>query len=369
MNPAGTSPRQKTALVCLGVFLTFIFIEAGLRTAGFLYKAAHRAPAAGGSSESGGAYRILCLGESTTAPAVIDGADISWPAQLERILNERSPHKTFVVFNEGIWGLSSAAALSKLDENLRRHRPDMVVAMLGINDDEDTIPYEPVFTSKAVLFIRSLRSCKLLRLLHERLAPAKNTAGSSPSGEGYSMAVEEAAARKLIKSNPRDDPAHLRLARLNLKRSEWAAARTGIRRALEINPRSAEGRRLLSRLNARTDEREDPARSTPHAATDSLPSLRLNSRKIGETVLGRGMKLLSMEYPLRDAGTLKGYLDGTAGVVLVSNEETFKKALLESPYDELFIDRFAGDFGHCTQAGNRLIARNLAGKILKELSR
>jgi hypothetical protein len=38
-----------------------------------------------------------------------------------------------------------------------------------------------------------------------------------------------------------------------------------------------------------------------------------------------------------------------------------------SHYSGLFMDSFAGDFGHCTRIGNRLIAGNLAEVILKEI--
>ena len=36
-------------------------------------------------------------------------------------------------------------------------------------------------------------------------------------------------------------------------------------------------------------------------------------------------------------------------------------------YDDLFTDRFAGDFGHATKKGNRLIAENVAKHILNNV--
>jgi len=35
-------------------------------------------------------------------------------------------------------------------------------------------------------------------------------------------------------------------------------------------------------------------------------------------------------------------------------------------YNDYFTDMFAGDFGHCTRKGNRLLAENIANVILKE---
>ena len=44
----------------------------------------------------------------------------------------------------------------------------------------------------------------------------------------------------------------------------------------------------------------------------------------------------------------------------------FKDALRKASYREYFNDMFAGDFGHCTPKGNRLLAENIAKVILKE---
>ena len=48
------------------------------------------------------------------------------------------------------------------------------------------------------------------------------------------------------------------------------------------------------------------------------------------------------------------------------NEENFKKALKEKKYFEIFIDSYCGEFGHCTDYGNKLIAKNLT-KVIKKL--
>lgn len=38
----------------------------------------------------------------------------------------------------------------------------------------------------------------------------------------------------------------------------------------------------------------------------------------------------------------------------------------QESFSEYFTDFFAGDFGHCTDNGNRLLAENIAEVILKE---
>ena len=52
-------------------------------------------------------------------------------------------------------------------------------------------------------------------------------------------------------------------------------------------------------------------------------------------------------------------LDDAPDVIYVDNEAVFRDALARSDFDTLFIDRCCGDFGHATNAGNRLIARNV----------
>ncbi len=74
-----------------------------------------------------------------------------------------------------------------------------------------------------------------------------------------------------------------------------------------------------------------------------------------------------MQYPILDINELKKMFEGNNNIIFVSNEENFKKALETGKYDDYFIDSFAGDFGHCTPKGNKLIAENVADAILKEL--
>jgi len=52
---------------------------------------------------------------------------------------------------------------------------------------------------------------------------------------------------------------------------------------------------------------------------------------------------------------------------LVDNEKMFNEGVKREGYDEYFNDCFAGDFGHCTPKGNRLLAENIAGVILTEV--
>ena len=49
------------------------------------------------------------------------------------------------------------------------------------------------------------------------------------------------------------------------------------------------------------------------------------------------------------------------------NKKNFEQALKAGSYSEYFYDTFAGDFGHCTLKGNRMISSQLADIILKDI--
>ena len=74
-----------------------------------------------------------------------------------------------------------------------------------------------------------------------------------------------------------------------------------------------------------------------------------------------------MQYPMCSVEPLKKIFAGQEGIIFVDNEKVFKDALREGGYRAYFIDMFAGDFGHCTEKGNRLLAENIAKVILKNI--
>jgi hypothetical protein len=80
----------------------------------------------------------------------------------------------------------------------------------------------------------------------------------------------------------------------------------------------------------------------------------------------KGIKLVCAQYPRRSVRPLKEILVPTEGVIFVDNQKVFADAIGSSSYDDLFVDRFAGDFGHCTPKGNELLAKNVAEVLLKE---
>jgi hypothetical protein len=70
---------------------------------------------------------------------------------------------------------------------------------------------------------------------------------------------------------------------------------------------------------------------------------------------------------MRNVEPLKKIFEQDESIIFVDNESVFKEALQKASYNEYFVDMFAGDFGHCTKKGNRLLAENIANTILREV--
>lgn len=98
--------------------------------------------------------------------------------------------------------------------------------------------------------------------------------------------------------------------------------------------------------------------------TENLnPITYANFMKLADIISKHNIYSIFVQYPFRDVEILKTMLKTHpkyATFTFMSNKENFQEELEKGSYDDLFIDRFAGDFGHCTKRGNRLIAENIA---------
>ena len=125
-----TTIKQKLALLGGSLIFTVILLELGLRLAGVIVLSIRdRANRIDLSRKD--EYRVLCVGESTT---YCGDRSYAYPRQLQTILNERIPGKSFTVINKGKPGCSTAYIVNQMDSWIEKYRPDMIVAMMGIND-------------------------------------------------------------------------------------------------------------------------------------------------------------------------------------------------------------------------------------------
>ena len=472
-----TTFKQKILLVIFGILLFLILLELGLRLGGFILLSIqeYRNRLA---IQQKGSFRIICLGESTTAPYGIK--DYSYPGQLQGILNQKDIGVSFSVINKGLPATNTSVIVAHLGDNLNKYRPDMVVTMMGINDGEAEVLFEEISERISPNFFGSFRVYKLINLLRlhirEKIKQAdidepKSALVQSP---GYEKEVEN--CKLALSINPEDYDVYLRLGWLFINSARYKEAEEIFNRAIDIDPlryeayiglgnsvannnqdgraealrlfkkainiapgqpathyelgmfyfyernyaqaakilekvikmdlvslfNSAhinlglcylkEGRfqeaermfiklielypkewmayRALSQLYIKQGKLQQADKVLEKINALSLnyynTKLRSSYIKLKEILDQRGIQLVCVQYPMRSIEPLKKLFPDKAGIIFVDNEKTFKDAVRREGYDEYFNDIFAGDFGHCTSRGNRLLAENIAKTILKE---
>ncbi|MCM8783027.1 MAG: tetratricopeptide repeat protein [Candidatus Omnitrophica bacterium] len=417
-------------------------------------------------------FRVLCLGESTTF-----GYKDSYPSQLEEILNQKRPDIYFRVINLGIPGVDSSFILEHLEENLVKYSPHLVVAMMGINDDNIFLSLKKSRFSKIKIFLRNFKSYKLARLLiihikvktkelysfYKRFALRNKSGSSYPNkeklknnpkldwnyiklgwhyknlGDNYKA---EQMFKKSIETEPFNEWAYVELAHLYRVSGKYSEAEKLLKKVLERNPFSTVGYMGLGwnyydvkkykdaeemfkkaiQLNSDYPEAYywlgqiyiqqhkfsqakdmfekiillEPYNLDVYSALFFLSELlgnteeaqrylflkesvmakyynfiynfitRNNFRKLKEILERRGIKLVCVQYPMRSIQPLKDIFKDKKDIIFVDNEAIFKEAVKKEGYTTYFKDSFAGDFGHCTLKGNRLLAENIATVVLKE---
>lgn len=223
---------SKVKLLLLGFILGLILLELMLRSGGFLLSY-EKEKSNLVSLRKRADHVILALGESTTEI----GDEYSWPSQLEKILNENSLGKTFAVINKGESGTNSTRILKQLEENLEKYKPNIVVAMMGINDTEPFtnlgggfVPTdEKPSDSRLTSLVKELRIYRLMRFL---AVNAINTISSKLTPEYDQQRVLEQA----VKENPNDYNARIELGRFYRLFGKDDKVEEQFRAAMQINP-------------------------------------------------------------------------------------------------------------------------------------
>ncbi len=323
--------------------------------------------------ESG--YRILCLGESTTAGP--------YPSYLADILNEQNSDVHFTVFNEGIGGTDTAMILAQLERNIDNYKPHMIISMLGINDTKETPKFKENLKMKIILIFKNLRVYKLIVLLKEHILYKFShifmklefsqsdyaILGWQYLLEGHYKESEEMLI-KALEYDPKNDVVLTELGAVYFHWKKYDKAILCYTKAKEINEdndRAYAGLYLCFRAQGNIKKAMEYLQKTRTIRSQGYNEGTLyNYNKLKQIVLQKGIKLICVQYPLREVKLLKGLLMPNDGVVFVDNEDIFKKAIENASYEEYFRDNFAGDFGHCTDKGNRLLAHNIANAIIGE---
>ncbi len=414
MTSSRTATRfQKAALVALGLFVTLLFAELSMRTIGWTLLTLQNRRNKVAVREKG-VVTILCLGESTTARG---GAD-SWPAQLDEILNARKLGLRFNVVNKAIEGVRTDGLLAQLDSNLDKYQPEIVVAMMGVNDGPQTLKYDRSLRSDITLFMHEIRLYKLLKYFVAGFVKPAAAGEIDPKARYYQMLSD---GRKVVSEGRLDDAvvifeeatkllpgeaaAYVELGQIYRDRRDYSRAEALFEEALQVAPKNygafeglgmsyrergdldkvfelsqrllksgMENDRFLDFIamayrerGMRDDAEKFFKKAEQYRSAHYSPATRHNYGKIAEILQARNIKLVAMQYPLWDVGSLVHLLAPRKGVDFVSNVKNFQEALARESFAELFTDNFAGAFGHATRKGNRLIAENVADTVVRIL--
>jgi len=233
---------KKLTLLFLGVFFSIILLELVLRLGGFtfslLQEYRNRISAYQKST-----FRILCLGESTTAA----GGRSSYPSQLEEILNQRNLGISFSVINGGMFAADTTYILNQLEENLNKYRPNIVITMMGSNDRYIKY-YEGIPEANTALF-RNFKTYKFLRILWMNLVNKLKKPAPTPPAQSQSSTPEylqqrnlqqdeEKYLRKAIERNPNSDEAYLKLGLFYRKQAQYPQMEEALQKAIQLNPKN-----------------------------------------------------------------------------------------------------------------------------------
>jgi len=172
--------KSKIAALIAGAMLALLCLEAGLRAYGWASR--HRQFQRNmKAAASHGAYRVMCLGESTTMG--------QYPQFLEQELNAAGRRVKFAVIDRGVIATDTEAILRDLDANLEAYAPDMVVTMMGVND------FYRISSAPGHFWYRNFRAARLLKWLPElRLLPRSEQRAWLPFGLRYFAFLLQSAA-------------------------------------------------------------------------------------------------------------------------------------------------------------------------------
>jgi hypothetical protein len=92
-----------------------------------------------------------------------------------------------------------------------------------------------------------------------------------------------------------------------------------------------------------------------------------NYQTLSRLLRRRNICHVCVQYPMRSIQPLQSMFVKDDNIIFVDNEKTFKSVVKKEGFWAYFIDSFGGDFGHCTEKGNRLLAENITNVILKEV--
>lgn len=162
--------RTKLACIFLGVTLSLVFLETGLRVIGHV----HGFQARSRELQTGmarGQLGVLCMGDSFVYGM---GASLpeSFPQQLELLLRKRK--NTVSVYNRGMSGENTYTLLQKLPRCLDWFKPEVLVLLIGGSNQWNLLGFSEYQRPRSLLesgavFLYHLKIYKFLVLIREQI--------------------------------------------------------------------------------------------------------------------------------------------------------------------------------------------------------
>lgn len=186
------------------------------------------------------------------------------------------------------------------------------------------------------------------------------------------LSEAEKMFNKAIELNPSDDGAYIEMGKFYREQGKLSDAAKAFEKAIEINPGNVWTYGALELLKIEMNNKgvAGTDNKVPWDARLAYysPITIHNYLKLKAILDARGIRYVCVQYPVRSLEPLKNIFHGNdKGIIFVDNEKVFKDAIAKYGARDYFTDMFGGDFGHCTEKGNRLLAGNIADAILKEV--
>ena len=149
------------------IILFFVILEASMRVIGLVLGWSQN-QANKVSLEDAQSFRILGLGESTTADIFADGKNNSWPHELEKKMKEKYDSESVRVFNGAISGITTSDILANLEGQIMEYKPHLAIVMAGINDSF-YMEYKFDLRSDWSLFFYNIKIVKLYKWIRDNI--------------------------------------------------------------------------------------------------------------------------------------------------------------------------------------------------------
>jgi tetratricopeptide (TPR) repeat protein len=392
-------------------------------------------------------YTVVCIGESTTAGR--------YPIPLQRILDEKYPNK-FSVIDCGVPGISIENILARLDSNINKYKPDIVVCMMSSADNNQAVN----INKRGDSLFKKIKLYKLIKgyfLFFKQRNINKIFPKTYIEQDDFEYEIREASdlinqmklkqAVKLLRDILKQKPLHPKANRILMElyyrniqfkefgdeiadkivdsgkiadKEDWyelifkSNLKLGDMKKLKIyagkaidkdsyifkTPQayilyglikdvitSEQKNKLIKLMELHNDsyygfmavnymEEKDYEKADEYfQKADNMRIEYCNIEGYGaaykeiiKKLVKNNIKVICMQYPMRSVKQLEKLLENETyfnNITFVSNETNFKNMLKIKKYDDIFEDQFAGDFGHCSDFGNILIAENVVESLSK----